>query len=140
MALILCRNTERAYNTETGALHVVRVAGVGDTQVVTDLGPVTQAEEAAGGVPLAEGLDAAGADTFTTIFTCPAVVCHRILVQLEPGYDAVLSLDGGTTDTLTMKANTQLLLDGLNLPAGSVLQAKNKTAGENYTNLRMLAW
>lgn len=92
------------------------------------------------GLPGAEGVDVAGADTYTTVYTCPARVCRRLKVSLDAGYDAILSLDGGTTEHFRVKANTMFAIDGLALLASAVLQGKNVVNGENYTNLRIVAW
>jgi hypothetical protein len=92
------------------------------------------------GLPAEFQTDAAGADAYATVLTTPNRVCHYLIFQLDPGNDAILSLDGGTTDHFFVTANQIYALDGLNIPAGSVIQAKNAVGGSNYTNLRISVW
>jgi hypothetical protein len=97
------------------------------------------AELEGGGVPVA-GVGATGADSYATLVQTPARVCRHLAVQSGSGGDAVLSLDGGTSDSLSVPADAALALDGLRLAAGTDIQARNAQAGQPYTNLRISVW
>ena len=94
----------------------------------------------ASGLPVAFQTDAEGADAYATVVTAPDRVCHYARIQLDAGHDAIVSLDGGTTDHLFIKANSQEILSGLTIGAGVSIQGKNAAAGDNYTNLRVTVW
>lgn len=100
----------------------------------------TGASVLAGDVTTAVGTDVAGANAYATVTTAPARVCSHVCIQLDPGFDAIVSLNSGTTDFLYVKANSVYMLDGLAIPASATLQGKNATAGSNYTNLRITVW
>lgn len=87
----------------------------------------------------AQGLDATGADTYATVKTAGALATH-ILVVNKGANGAIISLDGGTTDHFTVLGGTSLGLDAVTIAAGVNIQAKNETAGANYTNLYVSIW
>ena len=94
----------------------------------------------ASGLPAAFQTGAEGADAYATVVTAPARVCHYALIQLDPGHDAIVSLDGGTTNHLFIKANQIYALSGLAIGSGANILGKNASAGNNYTNLRITVW
>jgi hypothetical protein len=129
-------------STQTDIINAVAATAGGSSlaALLVVLAAIEAGTPAAGGLPAAEGVDAVGTDAYATIYTCPARVCNRLKVSLDPGFDGVLSLDGGTTDHFFIKANTLLTLEGLAIPSGAVLQGKNAVGGSAYTNMRVVAW
>lgn len=83
--------------------------------------------------------DVAGADTYTTLLT-PAADATHIMVSLGGSSDAIISLDGGTTEHFVVVANSQVVLDGVSISSGVAIQGKNKTGGANYANLNVSVW
>lgn len=99
----------------------------------------TAAEAIAGnGLPVL-GQDATGQDTYGTIATAPARVCHHLLAQCATKA-AIISLNGGTADHIRLEPGTVLHLDGLTIASGAEIQAKNADAGQNYTALSISVW
>jgi len=123
---------------------------IGDVHLLdtedTKIDPATSARQdeviagVASGLPVAFQTDAEGADAYATVVTAPDRVCHYARIQLDAGHDAIVSLDGGTTDHLFVKANSQEALAGLTIGPGASIQGKNAAAGDNYTNLRVTVW
>jgi len=111
-----------------------------------EVNPATAAKQdeiiagVASGLPVAFQTDAEGADAYATVVTAPDRVCHYARIQLDAGHDAIVSLDGGTTDHLFIKANSQEVLSGLTIGPGANIQGRNAVAGDNYTNLRITVW
>ena len=89
--------------------------------------------------PLAYGTDATGADTYVTVVTASSAKTH-IYILLGGSNDAIVSVDSGTTDAIYVPANSGLLLDDINIANGATVQAKNASAGNNYTNIRITIW
>lgn len=83
--------------------------------------------------------DVAGADTYTTILTVGAAATN-LAFSLQGSNDAILSIDGGVTEFMTLPAGYGDVLTNLTLAAGAVIQAKNKTPGSNYANLNISVW
>lgn len=83
--------------------------------------------------------DVAGADTYTTIITSAGAATHALL-SLGGANDAIISFNGGTTDHFVMKANSIVVLDGIDIAATTAVQGKNKTSGSNYANLNISIW
>jgi hypothetical protein len=55
--------------------------------------------------------------------------------------DAIVSFDGGTTDHFFLDVGAgQVLLTGLDIPAGSTISGKNAVVASDYTNLRIAIW
>ncbi len=86
-----------------------------------------------------QGTDATGEDTYATVVTAPGRVTHYASIYCVT-QDAIVSFDGGTTDHLTIAAGVQHLFSGLEIPAGAVIQAKNKTGGANYASMFIAVW
>ena len=86
--------------------------------------------------------DATGQDDYATVLTTPddGVTRHNLLIMLEAGHDAIVSIDGGDTDSFYVPGNTRWVLSGLAIPPNTAIQAKNAAAGQNYTNLRVQVW
>lgn len=87
----------------------------------------------------AYGIDAVGADTYTTVKTTTKA-CSHISISLGGSNDAVISIDGGTTDNIYMPANSIKVYDDYQIGSGVNIQAKNATPGSNYTNLTIEVW
>jgi hypothetical protein len=94
---------------------------------------------AGGGVPQAAVL-AAGEDAYAEVLETPDRVCSHVIIQLDAGDPAIISFDGGVTDGLYVKAGAAYALDGVRLESGSSIQARNGSAGSNFTNLRVTVW
>ena len=90
------------------------------------------------GLP-AYGVDAAGEDSYATVVTAPARVCHYLHAAVGDN-GAIISLNGGTNEHFAIPANTERLFCGLAIASGAVIQGKNLSAGNNYTNLRISVW
>ena len=87
------------------------------------------------------GLDATGTDAYAEVIADPAtaVEYHWIAAGCA-SFPAILSLDGGTTDTIYVAAAlTGPLLIHVDGGFKSV-QAKNGTAQSNYTALWVQVW
>lgn len=89
--------------------------------------------------PEAYGIDAAGADTYTTLVT-PTDDKEHLYLSLGGSNDAIVSIDGGTTDHFYIPAGTTVFLDALLIKSGVAIQGKNATPGSNYTNLTASIW
>ena len=97
-------------------------------------------DEISGAAPLqALGTDAAGADAYATILTSGAAANH-IQVTLGGSNDAIVSVDGGTTDGIYVPAGSIVTLDSVTIGATTAIQAKNATGGSNYANMSITIW
>ena len=85
------------------------------------------------------GTDAVGADTYANVINGTARQCQSLSAYCAT-QDAILSLDGGTTDHLYLQAGVQKVFHGLVIPEGAVIQAKNASAGNNYATLSVAVW
>lgn len=87
------------------------------------------------------GVDAAANanDTYATVVTATKKCTHAsVYVESE---DAIISFDGGTTDHFFLDVGAgQVLLSGLKIPVGAVIEGKNAVIGADYTNLRIAIW
>jgi len=122
-----------------------KIVGVDGTNVATVVGGLLQvgiADVVAGmdaTVPQAYGVDAAGADAYTTIVTVAGGAKYHMSYSVQGAYDAVISLDG-TTDHFYVPANSAGVFDDVVIANGATVQGKNAGAGENYTNLAITIW
>ncbi|MFW6159435.1 MAG: hypothetical protein ACOC8E_08770 [Planctomycetota bacterium] len=91
-----------------------------------------------GGLPV-YGTDAAGQDAHAKVLDCPARVTHHLIAFVETS-GALLSLDGGASDHVFVPADGGVALDGLAIPAGAEVHAKNAVGGSNFANLRVMVW
>ena len=86
------------------------------------------------------GTDAAGANTYVEVIaarTDPEV--YNMLRVWCATQDAILSLDGGTTDHIYVVAG--IAPETISLPNRSAsIQAKNAAAGLNYATLFVQVW
>ena len=90
-----------------------------------------------GGHPIL-GTDAVGANTYASVVTAPKQC--RYLHATCITNSAIVSIDGGSTDSLVVVAGTERLFVGLDIPAGANIQGKNETAGDNYADLHVSVW
>lgn len=90
-----------------------------------------------GGHPIA-GHDPAGTDTYVTIVTAPRRC--RYLTAHCLTQSAMISIDGGSTDSLSVAVTGQIVFAGLDIPAGTKIQARNAKAGSNYASLYVCVW
>lgn len=93
------------------------------------------------GLPGALMTDTTGADAYATLTngTSPARETHNVHVAVGDN-GAIISLDGGTTDMFAVPANVERFFGGLTLAASQTIQAKNLSAGNNFTNLYVSIW
>ncbi len=101
-----------------------------------------KAGDFAGGMPIA-GYDLAGADTYVTMLTANRE-CRHCAVTLTATNGVTICLDGNGTDHLHFKPSgttggTQVY-DGVLIPKGASVLAKNLVAGANYAKLSMSVW
>lgn len=96
-------------------------------------------EEAQGTAPQAHGIDAAGADGYTTVVTAGAVRYH-MSVSLQGANDAIVSIDSGTTESFFIPANSAHVFDNIIIANSATVQGKNASGGNNYTNLAITIW
>lgn len=83
--------------------------------------------------------DATGQDAYATVLT-PSATFSRLIVVNGGGFPVTLSIDGGTTDTISrIEGGGTIALDGAAITTSSI-QAKNASAGNNYTNLTVIVW
>ena len=86
------------------------------------------------------GTDATGANTYANVIAAAARECHNIELICTTN-DAIVSLDGGTSDNIYVVAGTTpKTLTGVCIPKGAVIQGKNATTDSNYANLRIHIW
>lgn len=90
--------------------------------------------EAQGNLPQAHGIDAVGANAYVTVVTAGADR-HHIAISLQGSNDAIVSLDGGTTEHFYIPANTTWVFDDVLIANSVNVQGKNAAGGLNYTNL-----
>lgn len=91
------------------------------------------------GIPVS-GTDATGADAYATIIAAPtAPLFYTHLQAICATNDAILSVDGGTTDSFVVKAGADPIpIPGLQIR--EAIQAKNRTGSSNYANLFVSVW
>ncbi len=78
-------------------------------------------------------------DGYTTVITA-ARRCTSMSLYVET-FDAIISFDGGTTEHFFLDASMgQILLTGLDIPKGAVIQAKNASAGSDYLEMSLAIW
>jgi len=87
----------------------------------------------------AKGTDATGTDAYATVVTSVAAASH-IMIVLQGSNDAIVSIDAGTTDSIPVPAGSIVVLDNVTIAATTAIQAKNASAGNNYTNLDLTIW
>jgi len=89
--------------------------------------------------PDALGKDVAGADSYTTLVTASEAKSH-IAISLQGTNDGIVSVDGGTTDSYYIPAQSVHVFDGVLIASGATIQGKNATGGSNYANLTVTIW
>lgn len=85
------------------------------------------------------GYDATGQNAYAEIVAAPSG--NRTYYNLEAGCEtnaAVLSLDGGTTDHLTVPTTGKIAIHGV--PISGEIHAKNLTTDSNYAKLWVNVW
>jgi len=84
-------------------------------------------------------IDAIGEDTYLDMITAPFDFSY-IGMSVETKA-ALVSLDGGSTDNILVMADAEfMVLPGIPGKAGDIVSAKNLTAGQNYTAMRIMIW
>lgn len=91
------------------------------------------------GAPQAYGVDATGQDAYATVLTVSGAKNH-LFVQNTGTHPTILSLNSGTTDHLFIAGNTAAMFDNIAIADAATIQAKNGTAGSNYTGLYLSIW
>lgn len=109
-----------------------------DDVIVREVGHRAIEVVQASGIPT-YGKDATGADAHATVLTSPNRECHHLHASVQTK-DAIVSLDGGTTDHLWIPIGASVLFSGLKIPPGSVIQGKNGVGAQNYANLAISVW
>lgn len=100
---------------------------------------VSQSSSTSSSSVQSQGTDATGQDAYATIKTPSANATHAY-ISLEGSNAAIISFDAGTTDHITVQAGSIVALDNITITASTAIQAKNRTAGSNYTNLNISVW
>lgn len=95
-----------------------------------------------GGLPQ-YGAEVTGADTYATAMVL-ARDCRHICATTNIK-SAIVSLDGGAHDAFAVGAvavagGTSIILNGIYLPKGTIIQTKNETSGQNYGSVYLIAW
>jgi hypothetical protein len=132
---------------------------VGTSQSASDLGIVILGAKAGGGyaafpmsadglslqttssVPgtLESGTDVTGQDTYATVLT-PSEAKTHIMITNEGANAAIVSLDAGVTNTISkVPGGFVMVVDSISVTTAAI-QAKNFSAGQNYTNLTISVW
>ena len=89
--------------------------------------------------PPAYGVDAVGQDAYATVIAAPGTERrYSNLIAYCLTNDAILTVDGGTTDSIYVKAGELVTLN--NVFINGAVQAKNATGGNNYTGLSITVW
>jgi hypothetical protein len=85
------------------------------------------------------GTDAVGADAYATVLT-PSTAFSNIMISNEGSNPATVSIDAGTTDNfIRIPGNCVQTFEGITITAVAI-QAKNASAGNNYSNLTITVW
>lgn len=78
-------------------------------------------------------------DSYFDLGTAPRA-CSFCSIYVETN-DAIISFNGGVTDHFFLDKDAgQVLLQGLDIPAGATISGKNAVAAADYTNLRIAVW
>lgn len=86
------------------------------------------------------GTDAAGENAYADVIAATAREHTNLSVHCAT-QDAIVSLDGGTTDHIyVVAAAAPLCLSGICIPKGAAIQGKNAGAGANYATLSVTVW
>jgi hypothetical protein len=89
--------------------------------------------------PQAYAISATGQDTYTTIITASGLKTN-MFVSIGGANPAIISIDGGNTDHFYIPANSAHVFSNILITNGTVIKAKNATAGQSYTNLSITLW
>lgn len=121
---------------------------IGESKTVAGETVSIKADPTTGGINFSEVGQAVGQarstettatnDNYATILTLTAAANH-LRVSLQGSNDAILSLDGGTTEHMVIVAGAIEVLP-VYLANGTVIKAKNKTAGSNFSKLNINVW
>lgn len=92
------------------------------------------------------GIDATGADTYVELIASPRDPANEFenkeytnIIVFCATQDAIVSLDGGTTGQIYVKAGAEpMQLNNIKITAA--VQGKNAGAGSNYANLVAIVW
>lgn len=89
--------------------------------------------------PQVQGVDATGQDAYATVKNPTADATH-IFINNKGANGCIISLDGGVTDHFTIQGGAIITLDSIAINNGVAIQAKNETAGQNYSDLTITIW
>lgn len=91
------------------------------------------------GIPVS-GSDETGQDAYADIIAAPtAPTFYTHLEAICATQDAILSVDGGTSESFVVKAgNYPLVVSGLQIR--KAVQAKNRTGSAHYADLFVSVW
>lgn len=91
------------------------------------------------------GKDATGANTYAEIIASPRAAGeyenkeYNNLIAFCATKDAIISIDGGTTDNIYVGAGlAPIKLTGLNIT--QAIKGKNGVTDQNYANLVIIVW
>lgn len=121
------------------SVNVAQVGGVATNMGVGAVSTGTQRVVTGSTSMQAAGSDATGQDTFATIVTPSANASHVAIFNAGP-YSVTISLDAGTTNHLIIPGSASVVVDDVTIVSGTDIQAKNTTAGLNYSNLSISIW
>ena len=91
------------------------------------------------GTPDEYAVKATGVDTYATVIT-PSQDKAHLLVYNSGSNPVILSLDAGTTDHFYIPGQASLVFDNIRITEDVEIQAKNGSAGNNFTNLYLSIW
>jgi len=85
------------------------------------------------------GTDATGANTYATLVSATSLPAGSIYAYCATN-PAIVSFDNGTTDHLYVPAGQSVQVNGVSIPTGATIRAKNATADSNYASLVVNIW
>jgi len=89
--------------------------------------------------PQAHGIDAVGTNAYATVVTASGARRH-MHVSLQGSYDAIVSIDSGTTENFYIPANSSCVFDCILIADAATIQGKNAGTDENYEKLSITVW
>lgn len=89
--------------------------------------------------PQTLGTLASGTDAYQTVLTTVGAASH-IKISLTGANDAIVSVNGGTTDHIRVQANSEVVLDDVLIAATTAIRAKNFTGGSNHSSMSITVW
>lgn len=92
--------------------------------------------------PPVEGNVTEGDNAYEEVIAAPTEprVYTRLYITMAEKRAAWISLDGGTTDHFFVEGGKTVVLEGLWIPSGSAIHAKNAETDASYDRLHISAW